>query len=287
MYEGQMNDSRQNILTLKSKRLKETNSTIANYVKFIEYIYDNNKKIIGAVCEDKITNELFRINCKVSCNCTGVYADLNLGENSKFDKKIIQASRGTHLVVNSHVFDFKNKNVGSIIPKTSDGRLIFVIPYYDKYIIGTTDEMCSKDEKVMHEKYEEEWLKKEVSENYNIDPDFLSKNTTSIFAGLRPLVYLNPNDKTADNSGQSTKHITRKHVIYRDETNNLYTLLGGKWTTYLTMGEDLVDKILENEPELKKKSDQLRTNFNTEINKDKKESIISKKIFNFFNNTKF
>ena len=123
-----------------------------------------------------------------------------------------------------------------MIPETSDGRVLFAVPWHDKVVVGTTDTP------VEEASLEPQALEKEISFILDTAADYLTSRPTrqdvlSVFAGLRPLA--------APKQGeQKTKEISRSHKIIVS-TSNLFTILGGKWTTYRKMGEDMVNRIEE------------------------------------------
>ena len=86
---------------------------------------------------DKIKKKEYKVKSKVVVNCTGIHADeLRLKDNPNVQKRIM-AARGTHLMFKKGALP---DLTGVIIPKTSDGRLIFIINYLGHAMVGTTDE---------------------------------------------------------------------------------------------------------------------------------------------------
>jgi len=121
-----------------------------------------------------------------------------------------------------------------MIPETSDGRVLFAVPWHDKVVVGTTDTP------VEEASLEPKALEKEINFILETAAGYLAQRPTradvlSVFAGLRPLA--------APKQGeQKTKEISRSHKIIVS-TSNLFTILGGKWTTFRKMGEDMVNCI--------------------------------------------
>lgn len=254
MYEGNMVDSRQNVLTLLASQNNNTNnSRICNYVEFKEYILNSDKKIIGVLCNDLINNKEIKIYGKFVCNCTGIFGDQNLGDNNKKEDKLLIASKGTHIVLKRDVFNsiIKKNDIGTMIPKTTDGRILFILPYFNNILVGTTDQIHNKSYINEIECEELDFIIDELNTYFNIPKEDLYKNLLSSWSGLRPILVNDPNSNHMNNSDLKTvKEVSRKHVIYHDKENNLYSIFGGKWTTYLRMGDDLVNEILYNNPEL-------------------------------------
>jgi glycerol-3-phosphate dehydrogenase len=121
-----------------------------------------------------------------------------------------------------------------MIPETSDGRVLFAVPWHGKVVLGTTDTLVEEPS------LEPQALEKEIEFILETASVYFSKKPTrndvlSVFAGLRPLA-------APVEGQQKTKEISRSHKIIVS-TSNLFTILGGKWTTYRKMGEDMVNYI--------------------------------------------
>lgn len=185
--------------------------------------------IAGVVVKDSIGKKKYNVNAKAVVNATGVFADKILKMDQPDVGKMIQPSQGIHLVMD---VSFLGGNDALMIPATSDGRVLFAVPWQGKLVVGTTDTIREKA------KMEPRPLAKEIDFILETAADFLVKAPTrgdvlSVFAGLRPLA--------APKEGSTkTKEISRSHKIIVSDSK-LITLTGGKWTTYRKMGEDTVD----------------------------------------------
>jgi len=147
-------------------------------------------------------------------------------------KKTVVPSQGIHLVLDA---SFLNSEKAIMIPKTSDGRVLFVIPWQGKVIAGTTDTLIKKPI------LEPIALDAEVDFILNTLSKYLIKtpkrdDVLSVFCGLRPLAKPRGNQV-------KTKEISRRHKIILD--NNLISIVGGKWTTYRKMAEDVIDTVVD------------------------------------------
>jgi glycerol-3-phosphate dehydrogenase len=144
MHEAQMNDSRMCINSLLTSSIDKYHpglkgATLANYVEFQDFLKDDKGKIVGAKLRDTIANQEFNVKCKVVVNCTGLHADtLRKLDNPEVEERI-QGARGTHLMFKRGLLPMDS---GIIIPKTKDGRLLFIINYLGHPMVGTTDEKC-------------------------------------------------------------------------------------------------------------------------------------------------
>lgn len=252
LYEGQMNDARQNILSILScvtNNYIENRPTAAaaNYLEFRSYIYNDNSQICGVKAFDKIANKEINIDATAVANCTGIFCDENFANEDNLKSKMIRASKGTHLI-------FKDLNLKEsiMIPKTSDGRVLFIYPYNGYYLAGTTDKEQAKSFLPDVRQEEEDFIVREMvlfsPELFKSEADLKSK-ISSKWSGFRPLVC-----EEGFNEHTNSKSLARSHVVRFDPKSRLYSLMGGKWTTYRNMGKELVDTVLSNEPTLKDKA---------------------------------
>jgi glycerol-3-phosphate dehydrogenase len=124
-----------------------------------------------------------------------------------------------------------------LVPKTDDGRVIFMIPWQDQVLVGTTDEADELSENPKLEDYERTYLLEYV--NRYFEKTVTLDQIKSGFAGLRPL--LQAQLQTAMNS--DTKSLVRDHEVEIDRRSKLVSIMGGKWTTYRLMAKDTLDEI--------------------------------------------
>ena len=227
-YDSQFNDSRLNVLLARSA--KQEGAIVLNRVEVLTF-EKTNGKLTGAVVRDRLTGKEFKIKSKVFVNTTGVHID----EIRKLDdpeaKNVLSPSQGIHLVFPKEKIPCVS---AMIIPKTKDGRVVFVIPWEDYVVVGTTDTAISKiEDEPMPLGNEIQFLLDTV--NDYLDIKLTKSDSTSVFAGLRPLI--SPDGNT------NTKNISREEVILKSESG-LITMSGGKWSTYRKMAEDLIDKVV-------------------------------------------
>lgn len=144
MHEMQMMDTRMNMNVLLTSTVDkyvggQKGSNIANYVEFVDFVKNAEGKIEGAIVNDRLQNKQFKIKSKAVVNCAGIHADeIRIKDNPEAKKRIVGA-RGTHLMFSRGLVP---DHTGIIIPKTKDGRLIFIINYLGHAMVGTTDEKC-------------------------------------------------------------------------------------------------------------------------------------------------
>ncbi|MGI8669971.1 MAG: glycerol-3-phosphate dehydrogenase/oxidase, partial [Aridibacter sp.] len=229
-FDGQFDDTR--LLIDLVATASENNACLLNYARVFGLAKNEKGKIDGVNFEDTETGELFSVKAKVVINATGAFTDEIRKFSNKNSNKIINPSQGIHLVFDE---SFLKSEAAIMIPKTSDGRILFVIPWNGKTIVGTTDtpiETVELEPKPLEEEIE---FILETCKNYLAQPP-KREDILSVFVGIRPLV------KSSD--AKNSAKLSRDHTIEIDDAN-LLTLTGGKWTTYRNMAEDAIDKAIE------------------------------------------
>lgn len=229
--DGQFDDSR--LAVNIAQTAIEQGGIILNYFKVKNLIKDSKDKLSGVIAIDQETGKEYSFNSKTVINATGVFTDDILQMDQPGTKKSIQPSQGVHLVFDK---SFLPGEDAIMIPKTDDGRVLFAVPWHDKVIVGTTDEMVDENST------EPNATEKEVDFILETFNRFIEKKATrndikSIYAGLRPLVA--PKDEKG-----ATKEISRGHKIFVSDSG-LISITGGKWTTYRKMAEDTLKKIIQ------------------------------------------
>ena len=226
-YDGQFDDSRLAINVAQT--IVEQGGTLVNYTAVTELLKDERGTIIGVQVEDKISAEHYTLKAKMIVNATGVFSDKILKMDNPTAKKSIQPSQGVHIVLDQK---FTTSSAALMIPKTSDGRVLFAVPWKQSLVVGTTDTLINKP------KLEPQALESEVNFILETAQAYLSpapekKDIKAVFAGLRPLA-------KAANENEKTKEISRSHKVIVSQSG-LVSIVGGKWTTFRRMGQDTVD----------------------------------------------
>jgi glycerol-3-phosphate dehydrogenase len=228
-HDGQFDDSRLAINLVQS--IIEQGGCAINYMKVTGLIKDDQQKLESVKAVDTESGREYRLKSRAVINATGVFVDDILNMDKPGSSKTICVSQGVHLVLDKKFYPSSH---ALMIPETSDGRVLFAVPWHDKVVLGTTDTP------VKEPSLEPKALEKEISFILETAAKYLSmqperNDVLSVFAGLRPLA--------APKQGeQKTKEISRSHKILVSPSN-LFTILGGKWTTYRKMGEDMVNFI--------------------------------------------
>ena len=220
-FDGLTNDAR---LTLDSLRSAEANNaTVVNYMQLVDAT--RNGDLWECKVTDHLTGETKTIKAKTVVNATGPWS-----QGVKSSGLQLRPSKGVHLVL-----DRAKLPVDDAVVITEGKRILFVIPWGDRIILGTTDTDYPGDiEAVRTEQEDIDYILEAANgafDNINITQD----DVISHWVGLRPLI-ADPNGKPSD--------ISRKHLIINSNTN-WWDVGGGKLTTYRLMAEQTVDKVVK------------------------------------------
>lgn len=229
-YDGQFDDAR--LAVNIAQTCIEMGATVLNHFKVISLLKNDKGIINGLVAQDQETHVINELHAKVVINATGVFTDEILRMDNVNAQDMVRPSQGIHLVLDK---SFLPGNDAIMIPKTDDGRVLFLVPWHDVVIMGTTDTLLDSHS------LEPKPLDDEVNFIISTANRYLTKTVTrkdvlSVFAGLRPLAA--PKDKS-----EKTKEISRSHKIIISNSE-LMTITGGKWTTYRRMAQDTINKAI-------------------------------------------
>lgn len=229
-HDGQFDDSR--LAVNIAQTAIEHGATVLNHFRVNQLLKDSHSLVNGVIAEDTETKITYALEAKVIINATGVFTDEILKMDNTQAKNIVRPSQGIHLVLDK---SFLPGNDAIMIPKTKDGRVLFLVPWHNKVVVGTTDTLLDSHS------LEPKALDKEVDFIISTANNYLTKkvrkeDVLSIFAGLRPLA------APKDNS-EKTKEISRSHKIIVSNSD-LITITGGKWTTYRRMAQDTINKAI-------------------------------------------
>ena len=226
-FDGQFDDSR--LLINLVATAFEQGATLLNYAEVTELTKDDEGYVEGVRFRDVEGGETYEVHAKVVINATGPFADALRRKADSAAEPMIAPSQGVHLVFDG---SFLAGESAIMVPHTSDGRVMFAIPWHGHTVVGTTDTPIETPE------LEPVALEQEIEFILQTAALYLHKKPTrrdilSVFAGIRPLV--------RSGEGGSTAALSRDHTI-RIENSGMITICGGKWTTYRHMAEDCVNQ---------------------------------------------
>jgi len=228
-WDAQFDDARM-ALAIARTAARE-GALLLNYCRAERLVYANGK-VAGLECTDTLAGSSYRIRSRCVVNATGVWVDaLRHGDDAA--KPMVSPSQGVHLVVDR---EFLPSDAALMVPKTSDGRVLFAVPWLGKVILGTTDtptHSLSTEPTALKE--EVDFILRESARYLRTAPS--RADVKSIWVGLRPLV-------SHDEGEGATQKISREHTVVVSKSA-LVTVTGGKWTTYRVMAEDVLQACLE------------------------------------------
>ncbi len=225
-YDGQFDDTR--LLIDMAVTASGFGASIINYAKVYGLKKNLNGRVTGVEFADQFSGEIFSAAAKVVINATGAFCDAVRTMADDSAKPLVTLSQGIHLVFDRK---FLPGDAAIMIPKTSDGRVLFCIPWHGHTLIGTTDTPIG------HAELEPKALESEIGFVLKTAGEYLaqkphSDDILSVFVGIRPLV--------SSDTAKKTSSLSRGHMI-EVNTAGMVTVTGGKWTTYRRMAEEAVD----------------------------------------------
>ncbi|HEX5235430.1 MAG TPA: glycerol-3-phosphate dehydrogenase/oxidase [Silvibacterium sp.] len=227
-HDGQFDDAR--LLIALMMTAVEQGAVVLNYAAAVELTKDADGFVDGVVAIDRESGERFAAAARAVVNATGIFADEVRRMANSDAPAMIAPSQGIHLVFEK---SFLRGNAAIMVPHTSDGRVLFAIPWHEHTVVGTTDTPIDAPS------YEPLPFEEEIEFVLETASRYLSRppkreDILSIYVGIRPLV------KAAGSDKGNTSALSRDHTIHIDRAG-LLTIAGGKWTTYRHMAEDTVD----------------------------------------------
>jgi glycerol-3-phosphate dehydrogenase len=226
-YDGQFDDTR--LLINLATTAAEQGATLLNYAKVTSLHKGTDGIVNGLTWENVETGETYTSQARVVVNATGPFTDAVRHMAEPDAQKLIAPSQGAHIVLDR---SFLPGDTAIMVPHTSDGRVMFAIPWHGHTLVGTTDTPLKQTS------LEPVAMDQEIEFMLETAALYLEKKPTradilSVFAGIRPLA--------KSGEGSNTAALSRDHTIHIDKSG-LLSIAGGKWTTYRNMAQDCVDQ---------------------------------------------
>ncbi|XP_074885209.1 glycerol-3-phosphate dehydrogenase, mitochondrial isoform X5 [Buteo buteo] len=235
-YDGQHNDARMNLaIALTAARY---GAATANYAEVLRLLKTTDpasgkERVCGVRCRDVLTGQEFDVKAKCVINATGPFTDSVRKMDDQEVPNICQPSAGVHIVMPGY---YSPDNMGLLDPATSDGRVIFFLPWEKMTIAGTTDSPTDVTSHPIPTEEDINFILNEVRNYLSVDVEVRRGDVLAAWSGIRPLV-IDPNSK-------DTQSISRNHVVTISDSG-LVTIAGGKWTTYRAMAQDTIDAAIQ------------------------------------------
>ncbi|HEY4354989.1 MAG TPA: glycerol-3-phosphate dehydrogenase/oxidase [Acidobacteriaceae bacterium] len=223
--DGQFDDARYAIALMRT--LEDLGGVALNYAEVLGLL-KRNGSLEGVRVRDCESGNEFEVLARVVINATGAFSDGVLHMDGSHSGTALALSQGTHFVLPK---GFMPGADALMIPKTEDGRVLFAIPWHEEVVVGTTDESVPEASSHPHAMPKEtEFLAGHIQKY--LGRTVAAGDVLSMWSGLRPLVR---------KGNLATSKLSRDHHIERSPSG-LFTVLGGKWTTYRKMGEDAISQ---------------------------------------------
>lgn len=222
-FDAQVDDARHTMMIARTAA--RHGAVMATGVR-VDDLIRNGKKVVGAVAVDTATDKKIEISAKATIMCAGVWSDQLHQKFGLTAGYSVAMSKGVHIVVPGDAIHSKD----GIILKTAVS-VLFLIPWGDKWIVGTTDTPYDGDRsKPLATKEDVQYILDQA--NRVLEPQLKAEDILGVFAGLRPLV--------ANKTGAATTKLSREHTVDRPAPG-FVSIAGGKYTTYRIMAKDAVD----------------------------------------------
>ena len=222
-FDAQVDDARHTMMIARTAA--RHGAVMATSVR-VDDLLRNGKKVTGVTATDLTTGQTLTISAKATIMCAGVWSDELHQRFGLTPGYSVAMSKGVHIVVPQSAIKSKD----GIILKTAVS-VLFLIPWEDKWIVGTTDTPYEGDRaKPIATQEDVQYILDQA--NRVLEPQLKSEDIIGVFAGLRPLV--------ANSASSATTKLSREHTVDRPAPG-FVSLAGGKYTTYRVMAKDAVD----------------------------------------------
>jgi glycerol-3-phosphate dehydrogenase len=222
--DGQFDDAR--LAITLARTAVDRGAAVANYVRAVAFHYDG-ERVTGVHAVDRETGRALEIRARTVINATGIFVDELRSLDDRSAPPLLTYSRGSHIVVRAEALG--GATAALLVPKTSDGRILFAVPWHGHVVIGTTDIPTPNAElDPVPTQAEVAFILETV--NHFLTRRLAESEVQAAFAGLRPLV---------NRKAISTAKLSREHVV-DVSASGIVSITGGKWTTYRKMAEEVV-----------------------------------------------
>jgi glycerol-3-phosphate dehydrogenase len=227
-HDGQFDDAR--LLINLVQTAAEHGAVMLNYMQVVRLTHDANGNVSGVVVRDMESGREQPVAARCVINATGAFCDELRRRDQPRARPLVAPSQGTHVVLDR---GFLPGGCAVMIPRTSDGRVMFAIPWHGHTLLGTTDtpiERATLEPTPLEE--EIEFILDTAGKYFVRKP--ARDDVLSVFAGIRPLV------RPAAMNGHRVSSLSRDHLIQVSDSG-LLTVTGGKWTTYRATARECID----------------------------------------------
>lgn len=225
-HDGQFDDAR--LALALARTALGLGAVVVNYARAVAF-EKRDGRITGVRVRDEESGAELTVRARCVLNATGIFSDELRRMDDAAAAPTLRLSRGSHVVARRDVWP---SDEALLVPRTDDGRVLFVIPWHGYTLIGTTDlpeaqpsfdPKPSPAEIAYMLEHASRYLQRRLDE----------ADVTAAFCGLRPLIAA---------GAARTAQLSREHLI-ETAHSGLVTIAGGKWTTYRKMAQDAIDAV--------------------------------------------
>jgi glycerol-3-phosphate dehydrogenase len=239
-WDGQIDDARLALLLARTALAR--GALVVNHCEATALLRDgdgdgDDAQVTGVKVRDRESGLTVSLQARCVVNATGVWVDavrdMDQGGDAPRRGRLVAPSQGVHLVVDRA---FLPGNHALLVPRTDDGRVMFAVPWLGKTILGTTDTpRVDLSQEPLPFAEEVAFILGQAARVLARAPG--RADVRSVWVGLRPLV------RQAGDEAENTKAISREHTVIIGRSG-LLTVTGGKWTTYRSMAEDVLERAM-------------------------------------------
>ena len=223
-YDGQFNDARMNLALALTAQ--EQGAAALNHLEVVQLLRGGGK-LTGALVRERLGGEPWEIRARCVVNASGPWTDAVRRLDDPDAAPLLRVSSGSHIALPR---SFAPAETGITIPRTEDGRVLFMLPWLDGCLAGTTDEPATLCDHPAASAADIDYLLRHLGRYFNLPLE--RSDIRAAWSGLRPLLQ--------DPAASDTARLARDHVVSASPSG-LVTIAGGKWTTYRKMAQDTVD----------------------------------------------
>jgi glycerol-3-phosphate dehydrogenase len=227
-WDGLMDDSRLNLAVMASAAAN--GALVANYAEVTDLLMTNGR-ISGVRVRDVARAEDLTMHSRIVVNATGPWVERFFPKSGSPVPLRLRPNRGAHLILSAK----RLPTSSALAFPLAGGRLLFVIPWKGRVVVGTTESSFEGDLDCVSARGEEVDFLLGLARRFFPEADLGRSDVLASYAGVRPLV---------DSRQGSLSRTSREHKIVVSPSG-LVSIAGGKFTTFRRMAERIVDRVIE------------------------------------------
>lgn len=232
-HDAQVDDARLVIEVLKSAR--RLGGEAVNRAEVIEFLRDAAGALAGARVRDHDDGRTFQIRAAVVVNAAGPAIERVRGLDDAATQRSMRPAKGVHLVIPRQRIHAQ----GAVSFEARDGRYLFLCPFDDVAMIGTTDDFTDEIDEPSVTIEEVHYLLAAANDAFP-NAGLTTNDIRSVWAGVRPLI-------GSGDAETPPSDVSRESEI-GESPSGLLSVAGGKLTTFRAMGEAAMDRVVKRLP---------------------------------------